>query len=248
MRTQTEFSIFCLSQTCFFSANLYCYKGNKRLNQKFESPLCLPPHPHASPSSSTLSCQVDLLLLPQSLSWCNLVPSPGEYCSDLLPVLHTWPISFIWHHLRPPPSLTLCILLVWSNTSHVTPLLKPSTVLPRLNYKLTGMACRDLHEWFASSITASIYLLSYTPFPNLHLDPQAILNPLRLSERAFVSSSLHVLAGAGPSARNVTPVSYFLANVCSFFRSLIKCFLTCEIFQTSQRQFGVACVPSILQR
>lgn len=170
------------------SANLCCDKRSKLPNQKSESPCWLPPCPHASPPSSTKSCQVDFLLLPQSLSWLSLVPSPKEYYIDPLPVLHTCKSPFIWHYLRPPPSLTLCILPVWSKPPHVTPLLKPSTVLPPLNSKLTGMACRDLHEWFGSSITASIYLLSYTPFPDLEPDAQAILNHLELSEYAFMCS------------------------------------------------------------
>lgn len=241
---QTEFSIFCLSQTCFSSVNLCCDKGNKLPSQKFESPLWLPPTPvlmpahHQVPSHINLTSFYCMSLCPGS-AWC--LHQENIVVTFLFCTLGQSP--FIWHHLRPPPppSLTLLIPLVWSKTPHVTLLLKSSTVLLPLNSKLTGMACRDLHEWIGSSITASICLLSYTPFPQ----PWTWCSSNIKSLKAF-RICLHVLAGAGRSARNITPSSYFLVKVCSFFTSLIRYFLTCETFQTSPRQFGVVCVLPVL--
>lgn len=236
MARTEQFSSFCFSQTCFSSGHPCCNKENQLQNWKSESPLGLPPRPHASPSSAQ-SCQLDLFLLPQSLPWPSLVPSPGRTVETSFLLCTLGQSPFIWHHLTPPPSPPLRVLLVWSKPSHVIPLLEPSIVLPPLNSKLTGLAFSDLCEWFGSGITASIYLLTYS-FPQPWTLCWCNIKSLEVFRLCHALWCLHALAGAGPCARNITPSSYFLVNFCSYFKSLIKCFLTCETFQTSPTSPG----------
>lgn len=108
-----------------------------------------------------------------------------------------------------------------------------------------GMACRNLHEWFGSSITTSIYYLSYTSFLNLELHAQAVLNLFRFSEYVMLFHA-SVPLQRWSLCQNITPSSYFLGKWLFILQISDKFILTCKTFQTFPKQFGYLMFPVLL--